>query len=204
VHQKNTIATGNLTRFYVKINTRKSLTHTRARGRKNNMKIMFVHSCTTHALHIVYLHIHFEYNKYVCAHFFIFSLGRSSTLYRCSSPQLQLLYENIPIRVCIMHIIFYYFIVFIFTRLPHFIRQRYRQREETILPERCVAPYIIILFIRTSSTRHNIITISRYWCTATSHIACLSGVRGIENSGGHLHARFRSPPSIIIIIYINY
>lgn len=139
MHQKNTIATGNLTRFYVKINTRKSLTHTRARSRKNNMKIMFVRSCTTHALHIVlYLHTHFEYNKYVCAHFFIFSLGRSSTLYRCS-PQLQLLYENIPIRVYLRHI-FYYFIVFIFTRLPRFIRQRYRQRENTILPERCVAP----------------------------------------------------------------
>lgn len=197
MHQKNTIATGNLTRFYVKINTRKSLTHTRARGRKNNMKIMFVHSCATHALHI-----HFEHNKYVCAHFFIFSLGRSSTLQRCSSPQLQLLYENIPIRVCIL-----YFIILLYLFLPGFLVLFGSDiaRGRTLFCRSAVWHHIIILFIRTSSTRHNnIITISRYWCTATSRIACLSGVRGIENSGGHLHARFRSPPSIIIIIYINY
>jgi len=113
--RRTPFATGNLTRFYVKINTRKSLTHTRARGRKNNMKIMFVRSCTTHALHIVYLHIHLEYNKYVCAHFFIFSVGRFSTLYRCS-PQLQLLYENIPIRVYVI-----YFIILLYLFLPGFL-----------------------------------------------------------------------------------
>jgi len=113
VHQKNTIATGSPTRFYVKINTRKSLTHTRAwqeKQHENNVRPFLHNSRLTHRIQYTYISYTISMFVRIFPYSFSVVLRRYTAVARSSSYC-----TRIYLRV------YTYFIILLYLFLPGFL-----------------------------------------------------------------------------------